>query len=48
MYEDPLNEDQKEELKWVMKAAMIGNVRRRSLAVWARENWDTFSTLLKV
>ena len=46
-YEDPLNVDQKEELKWVMTAKTSG-ARSRSFSQWIQENWDAFTDLLKV
>ena len=47
-YEDPLNEDQKESLKWVMKATKTNSVRSRTLSQWIQEKWNTFGDLLKV
>ena len=47
-YEDPLNEDQREELKWVMTAAKTNGIRSRGFIQWVHENWNTFTDLLKV
>ena len=47
-YEDPLNEDQKENFKWIMKAKENNVVRSRTFTQWIRENWDNFTDLLKV
>ena len=47
-YDDDLNEDQREKLKWVMKTTKTNSIRSRNLNQWIQESWSSFTDLLKV
>lgn len=47
-YEDDLNEDQREKLKWVMKASKTNSIRSKTLSQRIQESWNSFTDLLKV